>query len=615
MIGNTKMGSLRGRSIGLHLGVLAGLASLAVLAWWRVWVTGHPTSTITCACGDPSHELWLLAWVPYALSHGTNPLFTHLLEAGQGGMNVMWDPDNMLASLLLSPVTVLFGPIASFNVAALIGPVLSGWCFFFAIRRITCFVPGQVAGALLYGFSPFMIWNDPYGNINITWLFFPPLVFLLLYQLCLVPSRRPAVIGRWLGGAVVVQFFCGTEVLTITAIGVVIGGAIAAALAPSAAWALRRRIGVATTWTVGIAVCVLAYPAWFALFGPRHIVGVPAPSLNLQNHGVAPSTILTVSPQLLHPSWINAAYGYYGAAGPSFLYLGFGLVTFLAISAIVWYRDRLAWVMIGLGGVATLFSLGSVIVPAGIVNDAVPTGRWWLVWRLFIHVPVLEDITPSKFAILAWLAVAVLLAISADRWWQFGTKGTRGRSARHGGSWFASRPAVWGSVITLTLGTVLWTVAGAYTLPFVVHQNVMPVWFTKDASHLPVGTRVLVLPTGFVTITQVMSWQAETGLPFALEGGYAVVPDSNSPPYSSLAPPDAAAAILDGLTSGKREPLSLTAEVRSALDRWGVGVIIMNEKSADSDNIKPFITTVLGQAPQPVGGLWVWIVPGKEPPP
>src|ERR1700691_2755584 len=78
---------LDSRSTGLHLGVLALLLLLAVLAWWRVWVTGHPTSTITCACGDPSQELWLFAWFPYALSHGINPLFTHLLEAGQGGGN------------------------------------------------------------------------------------------------------------------------------------------------------------------------------------------------------------------------------------------------------------------------------------------------------------------------------------------------------------------------------------------------------------------------------------------------------------------------------------------------------------------------------------------------
>ena len=611
MIGITGLrGFLGRRSIGLHLGVLTLLTVLAVLAWWRVWVTGHPTSTITCACGDPSQELWLFAWIPYAMSHGINPLFTSLLEAGQGGVNLMWDGNSLLASLLLAPVTVVFGPIASFNVAAIVGPVLSGWCFFLAVRRITRFVPGQVASAVLYGFSPFLIYNSPYGHLQLTWLFFPPLLFLLLYELCLVPSRRPAVIGCWLGALVVVQFLSGTEVLVISAIGVVIGGAIAVALAPRAAWALRRRIGIAAAWTAGISVCLLAYPAWFAADGPRHIVGSPWPSLNLPSRGVAASTILTVGPAFHHGNIVSEAYGYYGAAGPPLLFLGFGLLTFLFVSAIVWYRDRLAWIMVGMGGITTLLSLGTVFITVGIGNQLPSTGRWWLVWHLFGHLPIFRDLEPSRFAILAGFAAATLLAISADRWWQLGTSRSAGRLTRRINVWFATRRAAWGAVITLAMGCVLWTVAEAYTLPYVVHREAEPTWFTKDAPHLSAGTRVLVLPTDFRTVTNVMSWQAEEGLPFALEGGYAIIPGENSPLFYSMAP-QGAAAVLDALTSGHREPLSRTAEVRGALKRWGVRVVIMNDTVADPDHIMAFVTTVLGQAPRRVDGLWVWTLATK----
>lgn len=568
--------------------MLALLLLLAVLAWWRVWITGHPTSSITCACGDPSQELWLFAWIPYALSHGINPLFTHLLEAGQGGVNMMWDANNPLASLVLSPVTVLFGPIASFNVAALVAPVLSGWCFFVAVRRVTRFVPGQIAGAVLYGFSPFVIWNGGYGHINLTWLFFPPLVFLLLHDLFLVPTRRPEVIGRWLGVLVVVQFFSGTEVLVLTIIGVAIAGAIAVAIAPQAAWALRRRIGAAAGWAAGISVCLLAYPAWYTARGPRHIVGSPWPSLDLVSHGVAASTLFLADSSLSQASAVTRRFGYFGAQGPSLLFVGFALLLFLGVSAIVWHRDYLAWVMVGLGSAATLLSL---TFPG--------------IWRLFGHVPVFEDIEPSRFAILAGFAAAVLLAISADLWWQRATRPSTQETAGRSHPWLTSSSAVWGAVITLALGCVLWTVAGAYVLPYVVHSDAEPAWFTRDAPHLAAGTRVLVLPTDFQTVTNVMSWQAEANFPFALEGGYAIAPGADSHFQYSM-PPVGAAGILDHLSSGKREPLSLAPTVRSALKRWGVGVAVMNERVADPEDMKAFFTQVVGQAPRSVGGLWVW---------
>ncbi|HUB41020.1 MAG TPA: hypothetical protein VMA72_19410, partial [Streptosporangiaceae bacterium] len=36
-------------------------AAGGVAMWWQVW-SGHPSSTMTCACGDPSSFVWFLAW-------------------------------------------------------------------------------------------------------------------------------------------------------------------------------------------------------------------------------------------------------------------------------------------------------------------------------------------------------------------------------------------------------------------------------------------------------------------------------------------------------------------------------------------------------------------------
>src|SRR5579872_7020103 len=56
----------------------AGYLGLSVFIWWHVW-SSHPTSTTTCGCGDSSLFTWFLAWPAYAISHGTNPLYSTAL--------------------------------------------------------------------------------------------------------------------------------------------------------------------------------------------------------------------------------------------------------------------------------------------------------------------------------------------------------------------------------------------------------------------------------------------------------------------------------------------------------------------------------------------------------
>ncbi len=102
----------------------------------RVWVTGNPTSTVLCQCGDPGQAVWFMAWVPYAITHGHNPLFTTRMLSGQGGANLLESTSYLLPSFLLAPVTWLFGATVSFNAAETIAPVLSGWAMYLAAGRV-----------------------------------------------------------------------------------------------------------------------------------------------------------------------------------------------------------------------------------------------------------------------------------------------------------------------------------------------------------------------------------------------------------------------------------------------------------------------------------------------
>ena len=113
-----------------HLLAVAVYLVVATAMWSHVWIGGNPAHAITCNCGDTSQQVWWLEWFPWALSHGHNPFLTNAMWARLGGVNALTNTSWMAPAALLWPVTALYGPVASFNVANLLAPVVSGWAAF-----------------------------------------------------------------------------------------------------------------------------------------------------------------------------------------------------------------------------------------------------------------------------------------------------------------------------------------------------------------------------------------------------------------------------------------------------------------------------------------------------
>ncbi len=604
----------------LHVAVFAGFVLIGVVLWWRVWITGHPTTTITCQCGDPSQELWFLAWTPWALVHGHNPFLTNVIFAGRGGANMMVNTSWMLPSIILAPITWLFGPIASFNLAATVAPAISGWCFFLAARKVTTFVPGQILGGLLFGFSPFVLQNDPFGHLDFTLLFFAPLVFILLYDLLISHQHRPERLGILLGALVVAQFFTSTEFLAICGLMAVVAMVIAAVLAPHSAWALRRRVLTAFGVASAIVVVVLAYPVWMLLDGPRHIIGFPwenSPTL-----GTTPSAIVSAGTGVHSSSLFDRVGGYFGPIGPnagplhlpSLDFLGIGLLVFLALSVVTWYRSRLAWTLVVTTIVAWMFSFGTTLgteasPPSELVHP------WWLPWRIFAHIPLVSDILPIRFGALVAFGAAMLLAISLNGWRTMAVAAIeRRRSMAPSRRTETAMDRWWkpGIAVLLTIIGVatLLPIALTNSVPFTILPGSLPAWFTSDAPNLPAHTIVLVVPFAGQPS---MGWQAQTGLNFALANGFVVVPGRGG--HSEFVdPPGGAVNILNQLSSDSQTfaapPLPSSPEevasVRSALIRWNVGAVVITQVGREPTYSAGFFTAVFGRAPVYQHGAWVW---------
>ena len=109
---------------------LYGLLALGLFA--ATWA--HPFSHVIGDGPDPPVFIWYLRWVPFALSHGLNPLFTSYLDFPDG-INLMWQTSVPLLGLLLAPITLTLGPIFAYNLLMTASMALAAWCAFLAFRR------------------------------------------------------------------------------------------------------------------------------------------------------------------------------------------------------------------------------------------------------------------------------------------------------------------------------------------------------------------------------------------------------------------------------------------------------------------------------------------------
>ncbi len=381
----------------------AGYLALSVLVWWGAWST-HPTSVTTCGCGDTSLFLWFLEWPAYAMAHGHNPFYSTALFHPQG-IDLLSNTSVLAVGIPLAPVTWLFGPVATLNVASTLAPALSALSMCWLLRRWVRWAPAAFLGGLVYGFSPFVFVNLAGAHLMAAVLVLPPLMVACLDDLLVRRRHRPVVSGAALGLLLTVQFFVGTEVLAMVVVmigvGIVLVVAYAAVFARAelAARAPHALAGLGVA--VGVSAVLLAYPAWFALAGPAHLSGLVWPRIARASGGITLGDLWQVNAMTALQHQMRVIGGYQGPALPQPAYLGLGTLVVLGAGLVVWRRDRRLWLFGALGVVAVVFSLG--------------LQAYWTPWRVVEHVPLVRNVVAGRFASLTALCAAVMLAVIVDR--------------------------------------------------------------------------------------------------------------------------------------------------------------------------------------------------------
>ncbi len=368
---------------------------------------------------DSAAYVWGFWWMARRISHLANPWVTDHMAA-PAGVLLGYHTLMPLPGLLLTPVTLIFGPSASYNLLVIVVPGLLCYAMYRAARLWLPSQTGAIAAGAFFGLSAMLAQEDWYHiNIAVGALFLP-LALEASVRLRRSPGWRQAVIL----GVVV-----GAAVLTDPESAVLTGILTGLVLLPWLLW----RPAVARLWPAALGAVIAAIVAGPQLAAMIHEQARGGLQIDAQRLGVTDKLYGVGLPGMFAPTPRVANFGLTALAQP-FLHsrdneglpmFGVTLTALALIGLIVAWRQRRAWQLAALWAGCAALALGMSLWVAK--RQFIPWMQDWhgvrvsplLPYTWFVRIPGLSAFREAdRMAILA-LVPAALLAGMAVNWMRY----------------------------------------------------------------------------------------------------------------------------------------------------------------------------------------------------
>lgn len=585
------------------------LASLGYLPVWTHW----SQQLNGCNCWDQILQEWFIHWTPSAVFQGHPLLVTHFIYA-PNGINLMWNASVLALGALAAPLTQTIGVVHTLSILLTVSLALSASTMFILLRRWTRWWPAAWLGGLVYGFSTFALVESSTGRVIFVFDALPPLMVLAIDKL-IREEWSPVLAGSILGVLLVGQLFVSEELLTITAFFL---GLTLVALAivyrtdvvERGAAALRAAAAAAITFVV-----LTAYPLYVQFFGADRITGPPQSRAQLALFSSDLASLVTPGrAQWVSSGWsdrISRAFSA-GHAGELTFYVGVPLLLLLLVSAVLLRKHPLVRVFAPVALLSLWCSMGPRLLIDG-HNTGVPG-----IDSILVHLPILGDIDPARFAIVFWFAVAVVFAVALDeghvclrrviaralesRRTAHGQALTRGSITRRRA--LVTRLAAVGTLV-VGIGVLIPMVPG---WPHKEQAADVPAFFTtQDVQQIPRDSLVANYPYPLTATAWPMLWQADSDMRYRMLGGYAIGPGANGV-GTFFSDPNPIEYCLNTIYGKGTSPNWLCAPsyMSEWIGRLGVTSVIAGQDEPHVDTAVRVISAALGANPRQVGGVWLW---------
>jgi hypothetical protein len=356
----------------------------------------HPGSAVLSDAPDTNLFMWTLAWDTHAFAHQPLSIFDANIYYPE--RHTLAYSENLIGSAFLAaPVIWLTGNLVlAMNVVALLSCVLCGAGTYLLARRLRVGAAGATIAGLIFAFSPPRFLRlDQLHLATIQWV-----PFALAYLHSYFIDRRPRDLRLFLAFFTLQAFTSGHGAVFLLVAAVVVA-VVAQDFSPA-----RLRQTIRDAGWVGVALLV---PAALLMIPYRQVQVDIGLRRTLENWAVpiesffaSPSHVHTWILELFHASRVNDA-------AQAYLFPGF-IAILLAVAALTPTLSSVRKLDRVRGDPRLTYGLIAVI--SVLMASGPPLSLWpfvyWLPGFNFVR-------APSRFMLLALLAVAVLAGIGFDR--------------------------------------------------------------------------------------------------------------------------------------------------------------------------------------------------------
>jgi len=537
----------------------------AILLWARPVLAHLSTRYLANGRGDVDLYRWMLAWTPWALTHGRSILFTDRVFA-PGGVDLTWSTLMPGPALVMWPVTHAFGTLATHNVLKVLAPALAGWGAYLVCHRVTKAFWPSVAGGYLFGFSAYMV-GQTQSHLNLILIFPVPLAVYLVVRRIEGSLGWVAFVG--LMGVTLLGLFSISTELFATA---TLFGGFAFVLAFVAGGKERLAVLRAAV-LIGLAYAIVGLLFLFPYLLPAWRSAPVKPIRAPEDASVDALGFLVPRHDILigAPTFSSVSRHFTAHVVEDGSYLGIALVLVLIGFAITERRRVGTWALLAFVLLVSILALGPVLHVRGRALFDLPGA-------LLAKAPLIGNATPDRMPAYTALAVGVIAAIWLAR---------------------ASGPYAW-----VRWGLVL--VGAGMLLPYIAgtgwyQYDRTPTFFTDGtyATVLTPDENVFVITE---TNGEEMVWQAAADFSFRMPEGY----------IGPIPTPYARERLYRGLGVEDPAPFVPTpTEVSRWLEENGVGAVVLG------DLARPKFEGVIRAAGLRTvyegGGVSVWRMPPTSP--
>lgn len=534
----------------------------------------HMKSTYLGGGGDPFLFMWFLKWVQFAITNHHNLLESHYLFYPDG-VNLLWNTSILLAGIIFSPITAIWGPVVTYNSIIILALVASAYtAYLFAKRFVRSDFAAFMSG-LLYGFSPYMI-AESLGHPHLTIAFIPPLLLLLGYEVLVVQRLalwKSVVLFVLL---ILTQFLLSEEMLATEAIicfiAVVVLGVLNLPLVREKGMYVLKVVVLGGS----ISLLLLIPFLYVQFFGPwkpiSHLLQPPNVYVTDILNFIIPGPL-----QWLKNPGTNAVASHFTGNGSEWTsYLGLPLIIVVIYTVQKFINRKAIQFFFVMSVITGVLSMGPHLHVDGYSSNI------HLPWTILGKLPVVDNILPARLSVYIFLFVSAIFGEFLG-----GVLTTRGPRR------FIGAVGAVASILFL-IPSLPYPNSKIVTPPLFLDGNIK----TVISQNAP----VLVLPLSAGGSASAMLWQAVSNMYFKMPEGYAINPYGFGPVNSNLND------TLLGIQQSGKIPKPTTSQLSAlagTLYQMKISKIILGPSSSE-DQLLDFITTLLGETPLKVGGTYIW---------